>query len=427
MTAKHNAMTIYHDVPCPFCSLLCDDLVIHNNKGSLVIRKNGCHLARQHFEQPPVNLEPEIKGKPVSLNDAVQEAVRILKKSRQPLIGGLGTDVNGSRAAMHLAEKTGAVVDHMHSTGAIRNIRVLQDRGWMTTTMAEIKNRADLILFAGTDGITNYPRFFERVIWNDSAMFNRKLDQREIIYLGDKLKPAKGKNRSTRNSGAIQCKQEQIGEIIATLHALVVGNEIDLKSVAGVKLTDLQKLAGKLKQARYGVIVWAPGELDFPHAELTVEAISELIKYLNRETRFAGFSLGGNDGGVTAHNVSTWLNGYPLRVNYGKGFPEFDPYKYSTRNVLKRREIDAMLWISSFNSDIKPPNARIPRIVLSDTAVGGPKPTVFIPTGIPGLDHGGQLIRTDGVVSLPLKQLRETGRPSVSSVLLQILNTLQSG
>src|SRR5690606_36023691 len=113
-----------------------------------------------YIERDQTQVFPRIKGKNSSLDDAVQHAVKILKASNQPLIAGLGTDVNGMRSAMLLAEKTGAVIDHMYSDGAYRNIKVLQDHGWIMTTMAEIRNRADLIIFAGTDGATNYPRFF---------------------------------------------------------------------------------------------------------------------------------------------------------------------------------------------------------------------------------------------------------------------------
>ena len=36
------------------------------------------------------------------------------------------------------------------------------------------------------------------------------------------------------------------------------------------------------------------------------------------------------------------------------------------------------------------------------------EPEVFIPVGTPGVDHAGHLFRTDKVVMLPLRQLRES-------------------
>lgn len=417
--------TTYHDVPCPFCSLLCDDLVISNNNGKLKVIDHGCHRAVQQFEKKLPVLKPKIDGKECSLQDAIKQAIKILKKSRQPLINGLATDVNGMRSALALAEKTGAIVDHMHSIGAFRNLRVLQDKGWIMTTLAEIKNRADLIIFAGTDAATNYPRFFERAVWNEYSLAKNNNKKRQLIYIGDNLDISHAKKSGAKTPINFSCKQDQIGEIISTLHALTVGNEINKTSVAGIKLSELEKLVGLMKKARYGVIVWAPGEMNFSHAELTVQSIGELVKYLNRSTRFAGFSLGGNDGGVTANSVCAWQSGYPLRINYGKGYPEHDPYKFSAGKVLKRMEVDAMLWISGFNSEIKPPNAKIPTILLSSNGVkSSHNPDVFIPIGIPGLNHTGQLFRTDSIVSLKLKKVKDDNQPAASEILDQILQGL---
>ena len=123
--------------------------------------------------------------------------------------------------------------------------------------------------------------------------------------------------------------------------------------------------------------------------------------------------------------MSTWQSGYPLRVNFSNGFPEYDPYKYSTNNVLKRKEVDTLIWISSFSSNIEPPRARIPTVILATPGIKTSfKPDVFVPVGTPGVDHKGQLFRTDNVVALPLKQIRNTNYLSVAEVIEQISDQL---
>ena len=76
--------------------------------------------------------------------ERAQAATELIRKSSLPLYGGLGTDVNGIRAVMALADKSGGVVDHALSEGQYRNFRVLQTRGWITTTLTEARNRADV-------------------------------------------------------------------------------------------------------------------------------------------------------------------------------------------------------------------------------------------------------------------------------------------
>ena len=181
-----------------------------------------------------------------------------------------------------------------------------------------------------------------------------------------------------------------------------------------------------MTQARYGVIVWAPGELDLMHAELTIQSLCELIKYLNRTTRFAGFSLGGNDGGASAVNVCTWQSGYPLRISYATGAPEYNPYRYASARVLAHNEADAVVWISSFGTEVKLPQTKAPIILLSDLPDKTQRiPEVFIPVGTPGVHHKGQLIRTDNVVSLKLKGLIRGHHESVSDILDRILQAIE--
>ncbi len=422
MNTKTHQATILKDVPCPFCSLICDDLVIQNQSGNLKIKKNGCRISVDRFERSLPQIKPTINSKTATLDEAISQAAGIFKKSREPLIAGLGTDVGGMRSVMDLADKTGAIIDHMFNDGATRNFLVLQDLGWVMTTMGEIKNRADLIIFAGTDA-SNYPRFYERVIWNEKSMFISDAHHPDIVYIGENLDTSEGKSPSGKKPTHLKCPQDEIGEVISVLHALIGGNKIQKKDeIAGIKIEKLEKLARRMMGASYGVFVWAPGELDFPHAELTIQNLCEITKYLNRETRFAGFFLGGNDGGMSANNVSAWQSGFPLRVNFSKGYPEHDSQKYATANVLKNKEADALLWISSFNPEIKPPRAKIPTIVLAtpDTKLGF-KPDVFIPISTPGVDHSGQMIRTDSVVSLPLKMVRNSDYPSVKEIVHRIV------
>ena len=104
--------------------------------------------------------------------------------------------------------------------------------------------------------------------------------------------------------------------------------------------------------AKYGVVVWAPPSLNFPHADLAVEQFAGLSKDLNPTIRFAGLSLGGAEGAVTAGAVCTWISGYPLRVSYATGAPDYDPYRWSIARMLQDKEGDLLIWIASISPDL---------------------------------------------------------------------------
>ncbi|MEX0951379.1 MAG: formylmethanofuran dehydrogenase subunit B, partial [Gammaproteobacteria bacterium] len=140
------------------------------------------------------------------------------------------------------------------------------------------------------------------------------------------------------------------------------------------------------------------------------------------KTRSAGFILGGNDGATTAANVTAWLTGYPLRISFARGYADYDPEAYSTANLLESGAVDSVLWLSALNADNKlPATGKLPTIVIADSDKAFDKePDVFIPAGIPGVDHKGTLIRCDSVVSLPLQQLRDNGHPAAAEILKAI-------
>lgn len=424
-SAKSEA-NVHTSVTCPFCSLLCDDLQVSETRGRLRITANACGRARSGFERELTDRSPQVNGKNVALGEAVAHAAGLIRKARHPLYGGLATDVDGMRSLLSLADRTGGIVDHMLGDGMYRNILALQDRGWMTTTMTEVKNRADLVIFANLDVVSDHDRFFERVIWNEETMFGLQPKDRKIVYLGDGLNTRPGVSPDGRKPLHIRNEPERLGELVGALRALLAGQTLQAITVAGVKVGELAKLLEMMKAAKYGVIVWSPARLPLPSADLIVEAICDLVKELNAHTRFSGFALGGNEGVITAGAVGAWQSGYQLRTDFGAGYPEFDPTRYATASLLESGDVDLLIWVSTFLTGHIPPEGKIPTIVLApplrDLDTGSC--TVYIPVGTPGVDHGGQMCRVDSVVSLPLHQVRASSLPSVAEICDRILHSL---
>ncbi len=180
------------DVTCPFCGLACDDLVVSSLTAGLEIKSNGCAISIAAFRKlgrnDASNAAPRLAGRPATLDQAVLAAARILSRAKAPLIAGLATDVAGARATLALADSIGAVVDHMNMSAKIRNILTLQNVGGITTTLAEIKNRADFILVLGSGVLTRFPRFLERAVWPADSMFIADKAKRKVLLFSVKLK-----------------------------------------------------------------------------------------------------------------------------------------------------------------------------------------------------------------------------------------------
>ena len=152
-----------------------------------------------------------------------------------------------------------------------------------------------------------------------------------------------------------------------------------------------------------------------------MQSLCELLKDLNRQTRFVGLPLGGSDGDLTADSVHLWQTGFGSRTSFGQGQPDHDSSHYSTAQLLQGGGADVLVWISSFNEARTPPTTAVPTVVLGRPGmVGEQEAAVFIPVGTPGVDHAGHLFRADRVVALPLQRLRESALPSVADVIAAI-------
>ncbi len=414
--ANRNEQGVWEHVPSPFCGIGSDDLKIRVSGSRIEVLENGDAVTRAAFEQPLGETRPMISGKPVSLEEAVERAAAVLAEAELPLLAGLATDVAGMRAALSLADRLGAVVDNMNSRAAMRNILVLQDSGWMTTTLAEVKNRADLLLVVGTDVESLFPRFFQRHIWVD-GMFVEAAD-REVVYLGKAPSGYASVSPDGRKPTVLACEDKDLPAVVSMLRLLVNDRPVGVDSVGGIEIQALRDLAGRLKNANYGVIAWAAGALGWEHAELTVQITCEMIKDLNQRTRCSGLPLGGREGDQTATQVCGWQTGYPVRVRFSRGIPEYDPYLNSTERLLEEGEVDALLWLSAYNSSRLPPRAGVPTVVLGRGGMNFDQPPeVYIPVGVPGIDHAGHTYRMDNVVAVRLFKLRDSNLPSSAQVL----------
>ena len=422
---ENSTATVWHEVASPFCGIASDDLTIEVTGNDVKVLENGDSVTGAGFEAPIGDIQPRIQGKPVTLDQALSHIVSLLVESKQPVIGGMGTDLNGARAAMSLADKSGAIIDRFYSPAAFRNILVLQDTGYMTTTLTEVRNRVDLLLVVGTDIESTFPRFFERMVWNQESMFEQDIASREVIYLGKKPSGDASTSPSGKKAQVIACDNADLPEVISVLRALVKGKTVQAESVAGIAVKDLKSLAEKLLAAKYSVVTWSGGQLDYDHAEATIQNVCEMIKEINATTRSNGLPLGGKEGDTTVNAVASWQSGYPMRTSFNRRFPDYDPFLNDSRRVLNNQEADVLLWVSSFNTSVVPSKMAEHTVVLGRSGMQFEnEPEVYIPVGVPGIDHVGRTFRTDSVVSVPLRKLRDSGLPCVFEVLSTVEQAL---
>src|SRR5215472_1013309 len=408
------------DVACPFCGLACDDLEIEVAPQQLRLRKGACPISRAQFERDlPADARPQIAGRESERDAAIAAAAGILRESRLPVFGGLGTDIEGLRGALALADRAGGVIDHQGSRGLFADLTALRDIGTMSTTFSEVRNRADLLLIVGPDPLPVMPRFLERCFSSEPTLFAETGIGRRLVRLGPDSDAAPELPSGLRYCH-IPCSVGELAPTVGRLRALVKGR-------AGGDAA-LSELAGAMRGAGYAVIAWMAGLLPPESADLIVLSLVEMVRDLNLSHRAACLPLAGAENLTGANQACLWQTGYPLRTSFASGVPDHDPHIHSAHRLIESGEADALLWISALGGAAPPvTNSDLPLILLAPPGTGmSSPPTVFLPVGRPGLDHAGQIFRGDDIVALPLAALRPSPLPSAGATLTAIAAAMGS-
>lgn len=367
---------------CPYCPLLCDSFRLESLDPPRLAGSDCARALQGLAAQQQLTARPQIDGQDATPDAAAAAAARLLGQSRQPLFGGLATDVAGARALYRLAAEHGAILDAAGGAALMHGLRALQDRGSFTTTLAEVHERADLIVCVTGSPQARYPEIWRRC--------------------GDKPR--------------VELAPGDLHRRVATLAALVAGRTVRDPD------PELVDLAARLHAARYAVLLWDAVALP-EHGSLIVEALNRIVATLNRRTRAAMLPLAGADGAATVNQVHTWLSGLPLRTRAGPRGLEHEPLRHDAQRLLRDGDVDLLLWVSSFGPEPAPPATGLPLILIGRQVPPGCTPAVFIPVSTPGVGADGHLFRTDGVVLMPLHRVRDEALPTTAEAVDAIRST----
>ncbi|WP_038361571.1 formylmethanofuran dehydrogenase [Bosea sp. 117] len=417
VAASDGSPRLVRDVVCGFCGLGCDDLEIEVSGRAVRARGTVCPEAAKLFlrrgEEP--DRSASRAGEACSQDDAASAARDILAAARSPLIAGLGADIDGGRAIVDLAATFGGVLDHSASVGLFRNFAATQRTGWLASTLAEVRNRCDVLLVVGDDPTSAFGRLFERLYPAD-PLFAKS---RRVIFLG-----AAPGERALKQLDGVAVSHLPASDPVAALEALnglVAGRRITGETIGGVPLPALADTAAALQGAAYAVATWNAAE--FAEGDLVAERVTALIDALNVTTRAGVFPLGGRDNIIGINQLLLWRLGYPLRTAIRGGVSAHDPDLFAAANAVK--DADVLVWVSAFRPE-PPPASLVEDFAGKIIVLGHPDtpfdrdPDVFIPVGTPGIDHAGTVFRMDSIVSLPLGALRVATLPGVAEAVRRI-------
>lgn len=463
-------MPIVQNVTCPVCGSLCDDLelIVENN---VVIKvKNACAIGEAKFlgfSSPHHRLlRPRVRknGELVetSLEEAIKRSAQILSDAAYPILYGWScTSCEAIRAGLELAEEVGGVIDNTATICHGPSILSIQERGMSTCTLGQIRHRADVVVYWGSNPWSAHPHHIERYTTFSDGRFQRSTWRRYVsrlrAVLGKKkleraarlllmrdisvppitqreLPPTLLRKerkmivvdvRKTRSAEIadyfLQVKPNTDYELLQAMRMLVKDRELDVEEIAGVPVELLEDVIDVMIGCKFGVLFFGLG-LTMSQGKLrNIDAALSLIRDLNFRTKFVIMPMRGHFNVRGANVVFTWQTGYPYAVDFSQGFPRYNPGETSVVDILCRGESDASLVVAS-DPVAHFPKGAVKHMVNNPLVVIDPQLTptslmadVVIPSAFVGIETEGTAYRMDGV-PLPLKKVVEPPETCLSDV-----------
>jgi formylmethanofuran dehydrogenase subunit B len=340
------------DVICPFCGTLCDDLEVDVADNKIVEVRNACQIGTKklfssnpsshRFEKP--RIRENGKFKEVSWDEAIDKAAEILINAKRPLLYGFSsTECDAQARGVELAEILGSILDNTASVCHGPSLLAIQDVGAPLSTLGEFKNRAELVIFWGSNPVHAHPRHLSRYSEFVRGYFRKDGRNDRYIIVVDP--------RYTHTAQIadlyIKVNPNEDYELLNAIRAVLRGTELDVEEVSGVPTTEIIKLVEKLKSANYGVLFFGMGLTQSLAHHRNVDAGICLVRELNDYTKFLLTPMRGHYNVAGANQVFTWNTGYAYSIDFSKGYPRYNPGEFSSVDLLMKDEVDATLIVAS--------------------------------------------------------------------------------
>jgi len=405
------------NIVCPFCSLHCDDISVDVKDNKLLVKNDLLPSCKARFEKHNRKIFDDqsckIKGKEANVKKTFDYCKKLINKSNETLILNASSDVNICREILSSASKINGIVDHINSSTFLKNIGLYQRRGYMTTTLTEIKNKSDIIILFSNNILRTYPRLMEIVLAPKNS-FSINPKNKRIFVIGDKENNIKGCTLKDSRITFIDFNNKNIPSLIKSI--------TNKKNDSQLSDKDFDTLLKKISKSKYLSMLWSTSELiKYNECDQIIHTISEYIVSLNEISRAACLSMSGNDGDISSVQATAWISGYPTRVKFTGSYFEFDRDAYNSEKLIESSNVDLVIYINTISNKKLTLNKKHKNIIIGQPATKyNIEPDAFIPCGVPGIDYKGHIFRTDNVVSLPLSEIKISKHQSAQEILRDI-------
>jgi formylmethanofuran dehydrogenase subunit B len=428
-------------IPCTGCSLLCDDIIVKTDGLYIDEVIGACLKGKERFDQvssPNRITSPMIRKNgeliKVSWEEAITHTVKIIKKSIKPLLYGFSNvTCEAQYNGIELAREIDGFIDSNASICQGKVFNTLIETGINFTTLAEVINKADLIILWGANPAETIPRLLNKGLFSRGKFRMTGREIKTLIAI-DPVKTASFKVMGVRDLALLIEPDKDIELIRILKDECCAPNAIPEKGVAGIDQNDLKRLLLHLTGAENGVIFVGQALLQ-PHKDFNlIKELLELLQLINEKQtkgRISLILLGGHFNMAGFDHIAL--------SNYGT----FSSLQFKNKELIKEttslitkienEDFDCALIIgtdpiSHLPYTISSKLAKKP-LILIDNKISATYylAEVILPTTITGIECEGLAYRLDQV-PIELKKIINppSNVPSDEDLLLELIIRLRN-
>ncbi len=390
---------------CTFCGGGCDDLQVTVQDGKVVGVRSGCstslskflNYSQERYLTPMKRDNGRLEA--VTYDEAIVTSAQILANAKYPILyGWSSTNCEAIRAGIELAEWVGGVVDNTTTVCHGPTLLGVHDIGEVGSSLGEIRQRADLIVYWGANPVHSHPHHISRYSAMSKGRFRKERKDRTVIAVD-----VRRTDTAKLADHFLQIPPNTDYELFCALRMAIRGDELEQEVIAGIPAEKIEEIADLMTSCEFGVIFFGVGLTMSSGRHRNVDAALSLVRDLNARTKFLILPMRGHFNVTGADQVSAWTTGYPYAVDLSHGFPRYNPGDTTVVDILARGDCDAALVVAADPISNFPINAarrltEIPVITIDPH----PSATTLIsrivfPSAVVGIETGGTIYRMDGV------------------------------
>ncbi len=375
---------------CTGCGCLCDDVQVEIDGGRLGRTENACARGAAYLqaafgdERRPA---ARVRGQTTSPAAAIDEAARLLSGARRPLIFGLDSSTLEAQAlAFELAQKLGAVIDDSSSFSWGPLIERILRKELPSGSLSEVKDKADLLLYWGANPAATHPRHLSRHTYYAYAEFN----------------PAGWYPKVTL--ATVDVRQTELTTMSKPAFRIQPGGDRDLiAGIAGPAASaagQAGQLSELIRKSRFCALFCGLGLMQTLDGDL--DAFTRMVQALAQSVRMAVIPMIVETNMMGFGQLLYAHTGYVNSVSLAGGVSGGQAFSFAEQ--VQKQASDCILIVGS------DPFSALPQPLLSRMRGGSANvicldhfstltaeaADVVVPTGVPGVETGGSLVRLDG-------------------------------